>query len=59
MAKLNENTTSEELGEIALHIVSLIDYDLWKEYKNMIEDEEEGYPSELIQIEDYLCELVV
>lgn len=57
MAKLNEDTTSEELGQIALHIVSLIDYDLWKEFKNAIEEDE--YPWELVGIEDYLAGLVV
>lgn len=56
MTKLNEDTTSEELGEMALHIVSLLDYDLWKELKNSIEEGE--YPSELEQIEDYLWGLI-
>ena len=57
MVKLNEDTTSEQLGEIVLHIVSLIDYDLWKEFKSAIE--EGDYPWELEAIEDYLAGLVV
>jgi hypothetical protein len=56
MSRLNEETTSEELGEMALHIVKILDYDMWKEMKNEVE--EGDYPSELEQIEDFLFSLV-